>query len=99
MRPQSEFQKRIADWFDEVKPLNGMASRWDIAQGVFPERWKHRSGRGGLITNIDQACRKMGMVRLPPRDRWADAVFCIDLVALKKRGNPEELERGITDAD
>jgi len=55
---------------------HGDASTWNIAQNVFPEKWKKRSGRGALIGHIDRVASKLPqLTRLPPRDQYGEVEF------------------------
>lgn len=68
---------------------NQQASTWEIAQIAFPDRWAKRSGRGALIGHIDRAGQKMSdlLVRLPAKDQYDSATFC---VPLSQRKNTKE---------
>ncbi|MBK9497224.1 MAG: hypothetical protein IPO08_22445 [Xanthomonadales bacterium] len=78
----TEFQKRIIEYVKN-RP-NRMASRWEIAQGAFPEKWidikrsqgNRTHGRGALIAHIRRAaqtCEQLG--RLPAKTQWDDDVI------------------------
>ena len=71
----TDFQQRIIQ-FLKAQPMT-MESTWVIAQGAFPEKWAHRSGRGALIGHIDRAGQKVGLTRLPPKDQYGEAVFAL----------------------
>lgn len=62
-----------------------MATTWEIAIGAFPEKWNRRSGRGALIGHIDRAGIKAGLVRLPPKDEYGEAVLCLPRTMRVKR--------------
>lgn len=76
MKPLTEFQQKIKACI--LARPNGHASTWEIAQIAFPEKWGKRSGRGALIGHIDRQGRKInGVVRLPPRNRFDEAILCL----------------------
>ena len=76
----TEFQKRIIEYLKGCP--NRMDSRWGIAQGAFPEKWRKRAGRAAIIGHIDRAARKAGLVRFIPSSQINQP--CVDaIIALK----------------
>jgi hypothetical protein len=82
----TDFQKRIIAFLEKCP--NRTASRWEIAQGAFPEKWtkvrgrRMYSGRAALIGHIDRAARKAGLIRFIPSSQYSQP--CVDaLIALR----------------
>jgi hypothetical protein len=71
----TDFQKRIIALLKECS--NRMATTWAIAEQAFPEKWAHRAGRGAIIGHIDRAGVKAGLIRLPPKDQYGEAMLCL----------------------
>ena len=74
LKRRTEFQGRVLRYV--ISRGHHGADCWEIAQGEFPEKWKHRAGRGALVGHIDRAGSSLSeLVRLPPKDRFDSPSF------------------------
>ena len=73
----TDFQKKIIAFLETRDFHNYMENTWIIAQSAFPEKWARRSGRGALIGHIDRAGQKAGLIRLPPKDQFGEAILSL----------------------
>jgi len=76
----TEFQKRIIEYVKKCP--NRMASRWEIAQCAFPEKWNTKSkfhphsARGALIAHIRRAAETCDQLsRLPAKTQYDDDII------------------------
>lgn len=78
MTKLTDFQERIREYL-EKRALNKTASAWEVAQRVFPKRWKKRASHGVMIVHIRRAALKAPdvFVVLPPRDQHGDYTICL----------------------
>lgn len=71
----TDFALAIARYLASDVPINGIADTWEIAQNVFPEKWKRPKGRGALIGHIDRVAyrHEEDFHRIPPEDMHGSA--------------------------